>query len=154
MNEEKDTKLQAGAKGTIRYQWMLSRIQGMKSLLVATLLAMAGYTASAVGESETYCEISLLILGAVFLVLALVFAAMDAGAALFYNEKSQEGIGEKLRFAMYLFIALAAIVVLSAKIVRGVSNIETSSNASGQVATPSSSLELQKLRLCRPFPTR
>ena len=99
----------------------------MKSLLVATLLAMTGYTASAVGESETYCEISLLSLGAVFLVLALAFAAVDAGAALFYNEKSQEGISKKLRFAMYIFIALAAIVVLSAKIARGVSNIETSS---------------------------
>lgn len=106
----------------------------MKSLLVASLLAMAGYTASAVGESETYLEISLLSLGAVFLVLGLALAAADAGTALLYNEKSQEGISKKMRFAMYIFIALAAIFVLSAKVARGASNIEKSSISSTQQA--------------------
>lgn len=136
MSEENNSESPLEAKETIRYQWMLSRIQGIKSLLVATLLAMAGYTASAVGESQTYCEIALLSLGAVFLVVALAFAAMDAGLALFYNKKSQDGISKKLRLAMYVLIAFAAIAILSAKIVRGFSNIEISGFVSAQQAAP------------------
>jgi len=116
----------------IRYQWMLSRIQGMKSLLVATILAMVGYSASAIGQSRTFCEIILLSLSALSLVIALVLAAIDAGAALFYNEKSQEGLSKKLRMVMYILLAAAALLILSAKISLGITNVKMQHQASIQ----------------------
>lgn len=107
----------------IRYEWMLSRIQAMKSLLVATILAVIGYSASAIGNSATYCEIVLLAIGSVLLVVALILAAVDAGAALFYNEKSQEGLGKKVRLVMYILLFVAAVFVLAAKVTGGIARV-------------------------------
>ncbi len=104
---------------------MLSRIQGMKSLLVATILAMVGYATSAIGQSKTFCEIILLALSALSLVIALILAAIDAGVALFYNEKSQEGLSKKIRMFMYILLAIAALLILSAKISLGIGNVKT-----------------------------
>lgn len=117
----------------IRYQWMLTRIQGMKSLLVAIILAMVGYSTSAIGQSATYFEIILLSLSALSLVIALALAAIDAGAALFYNEKSQEGLSKKLRIAMYILIALAALLILSAKVTLGITNVKKQHQATVQL---------------------
>jgi len=93
MNET-DLNSDLAQRERIRYQWMLSRIQGFKSLVLAILVAMMGYVANNIGSVDSYSVLALLSVSAILLLVTLVLGALDAGGAVFYNEESQNGLSK------------------------------------------------------------
>lgn len=124
MNEN-DPNSDLAQRERIRYQWMLSRIQGFKSLVVAILVAMLGYVANTIGYTDSNFALGLLSMSAFLLLVSLILGALDAGGAVFYNEKSQEGISKRWRWGMYVTILFAAILIFVAKVDISVKRIDS-----------------------------
>lgn len=115
MNEN-DPNSDLAQRERIRYQWMLSRIQGFKSLVVAILVAMLGYVANAIDSADSYFGLAFLSVSAFLLLFSFVLGALDAGGAVWYNEKSQEGLSKPWRWGMYGAILFAAVLIFVAKV--------------------------------------
>ena len=122
----------------IHYQWMLSRIQSFKSLVLAIIVAMMGYVANTIGSVDSYSALALLSLSALLLLLGFVLGAIDAGGAIFYNEESQNGLPKCCRWLMCVFILLAAVLIFIAQVCISVERIHTRSiaQASGPAKVP------------------
>ena len=126
MNET-DPNSDLAQRERIRYQWMLSRIQGFKSLVLAILVAMMGYVANTIGSVDSYSVLALLSVSAVLLLVTLVLGALDAGGAVFYNEESQNGLSKGWRWVMYVAILCAAVLMFVAKVCTSVERIHKQS---------------------------
>ena len=100
----------------IRYQYMLNRIQNFKYLVVTTILAMMAYTANSIDNIENLVSLCILVFAVLILLISFYFASIDAGASIFYNEKSQDGINKRQRLIMYCLILFSAILIFTSKI--------------------------------------
>jgi preprotein translocase subunit Sec61beta len=125
-SEPEDNDLQKMER--IRYQYMLDRIQKFKSLIIAAILGMMAYAANATNSANNTLTIILLAISCITLLLSLVIAGMDAGGAVFYNERSQEGVSKKTRIIMYICILFAAFLIFVAQVFNAVEKLDDDPN--------------------------
>jgi hypothetical protein len=111
----------------IRHQYVLDRIQRIKNGIVAAVLGMLAYSANAVSSANNYKTIILLWISCATLLVALYFSGRDAGASLFYNDKSQEGVDKPSRVKMYKCIACSAVLIFIAQSLNSCTNIKNNS---------------------------
>ncbi|MHC4330667.1 MAG: hypothetical protein ACYSWW_21395 [Planctomycetota bacterium] len=106
---------------------MLDRIQKFKSLILAITLAMMAYAANATNSANNAITISLLGISCLTLLMSFVIAGLDAGGAVFYNEKSQEGVSKRIRVTMYICILISAVLIFTAQIYNAVEKVNIDS---------------------------
>lgn len=118
----------------IRYKYMLDRIQKFKSLIFAATLGMMAYAANATNSANNTATICLLAVSCIILVVSLLIAGLDAGGAVFYNEKSQEGVSKRVRIVMYLCILTSSILIFSAQIYNAAEKLDDDPKTTGIAA--------------------
>ena len=99
---------------------MLDHIQKFQSLILAITLAMMAYAANATNSANNAITISLLGISCLILLVSFVIAGLYAGGAVFYNEKSQEGVSKRIRVIMYICILISAVLIFTAQIYNAV----------------------------------
>jgi TRAP-type C4-dicarboxylate transport system permease small subunit len=106
---------------------MLDRIQKFQNLILAITLAMMAYAANATNSANNAITISLLGISCLTLLMSFVIAGLDAGGAVFYNEKSQEGVSKRIRVTMYICILISAVLIFTAQIYNAVEKVNIDS---------------------------
>ena len=150
---EMDPNSDLAQRNRIHYEWMLSRIQGFKSLVLAIVVAMMGYVASTIDSVDSFCALGLLCLSALLLLTGFVLAGLDAGGAAFYNEESQNGLSKRYRCVMYMVILIAALLIFVAKICTATERIQSrSASAVAQQIGPANGSQPIRSETNRPSP--